>query len=214
MRAREGADLRSCSSVSSGKAIGPRSDLIDTAGRRTAREPDDSSTRSPGGIARDWPRTTCAAAQRWGRTGWRRREFTSVAGVNGIVLTKLDGTAKAASPSRLPPTICQADPLRRSRHVLSRARAHAEVRALDAVPGRGRNAYCTLSQVHVGRNRSLRARISAGIAWRRRRDRTGWSGPGVRLLMPASRSRSLGEVSARTTSRFYADDPLSCSRRR
>ena len=102
VRAREGADPAAVvfDAISSGKAKGRDPILIDTAGRLHTRvnlmnELDKIrrvASREVPGAPQEVLLVLDATVGQNGLT--QAREFTSVAGVNGIVLTKLDGTAK------------------------------------------------------------------------------------------------------------------------
>ena len=102
VRAREGADPAAVvfDAISSGKAKGRDPILVDTAGRLHTRV---NLMNELEKIRRIAAREVPGAPQEVllvldatvGQNGLTQaREFTSVAGVNGIVLTKLDGTAK------------------------------------------------------------------------------------------------------------------------
>ena len=102
VRAREGADPAAVvfDAITSGKARGRDPILIDTAGRLHTRV---NLMNELDKIKRIAAREVPGAPQEVllvldatvGQNGVQQaREFTSVAGVNGIVLTKLDGTAK------------------------------------------------------------------------------------------------------------------------
>jgi fused signal recognition particle receptor len=102
VRAREGADPAAVvfDAISSGKAKGRDPILIDTAGRLHTRV---NLMNELDKIRRIASREVAGAPQEVllvldatvGQNGLAQaREFMSVAGVNGIVLTKLDGTAK------------------------------------------------------------------------------------------------------------------------
>jgi len=102
VRAREGADPAAVvfDAISSGKARGRDPILIDTAGRLHTRvnlmnELDKIrriASREIAGAPQEVLLVLDATVGQNGLT--QAREFMSVAGVNGIVLTKLDGTAK------------------------------------------------------------------------------------------------------------------------
>jgi fused signal recognition particle receptor len=102
VRAREGADPAAVvfDAISSGKARGRDPILVDTAGRLHTRvnlmnELDKIrrvAAREVPGAPQEVLLVLDATVGQNGVT--QAREFTSVAGVNGIVLTKLDGTAK------------------------------------------------------------------------------------------------------------------------
>jgi fused signal recognition particle receptor len=102
VRAREGADPAAVvfDAISSGKAKGRDPILIDTAGRLHTRvnlmnELDKIrrvASREVPGAPQEVLLVLDATVGQNGLT--QAREFTNVAGVNGIVLTKLDGTAK------------------------------------------------------------------------------------------------------------------------
>jgi fused signal recognition particle receptor len=102
VRAREGADPAAVvfDAISSGKAKGRDPILIDTAGRLHTRvnlmnELDKIrrvASREIAGAPQEVLLVLDATVGQNGLT--QAREFMSVAGVNGIVLTKLDGTAK------------------------------------------------------------------------------------------------------------------------
>jgi fused signal recognition particle receptor len=102
IRAREGADPAAVvfDAISSGKARGRDPILVDTAGRLHTRvnlmnELDKIrrvASREVPGAPHDVMLVLDATVGQNGLT--QAREFTSAAGVNGIVLTKLDGTAK------------------------------------------------------------------------------------------------------------------------
>jgi fused signal recognition particle receptor len=102
IRAREGADPAAVvfDAITSGKAKGRDPILIDTAGRLHTRvnlmnELDKIkriAAREVAGAPQDVLLVLDATVGQNGVT--QAREFMSVAGVNGIVLTKLDGTAK------------------------------------------------------------------------------------------------------------------------
>ena len=102
VRAREGADPAAVvfDAISSGKAKGRDPILIDTAGRLHTRV---NLMNELEKIRRIASREIAGAPQEVllvldatvGQNGLTQaREFMTVAGVNGIVLTKLDGTAK------------------------------------------------------------------------------------------------------------------------
>src|SRR5205814_6405534 len=102
VRAREGSDPAAVvfDAISSGKAKGREPILVDTAGRLHTRvnlmnELDKIrrvASREVAGAPHDVLLVLDATV---GQNGLAQaREFTNVAGVNGIVLTKLDGTAK------------------------------------------------------------------------------------------------------------------------
>ena len=102
VRAREGADPAAVvyDAIASGKARGRDPILVDTAGRLHTRV---NLMNELEKIRRVASREIPGAPQEVllvldatvGQNGVQQaREFTSVAGVNGIVLTKLDGTAK------------------------------------------------------------------------------------------------------------------------
>jgi fused signal recognition particle receptor len=102
VRAREGADPAGVvfDAISSAKAKGRDSVLVDTAGRLHTRvnlmkELDKIrrvASREVAGAPHEVLLVLDATVGQNGLT--QAREFTNVAGVNGIVLTKLDGTAK------------------------------------------------------------------------------------------------------------------------
>jgi fused signal recognition particle receptor len=102
VRAREGADPAAVvyDAIASGKARGRDPILVDTAGRLHTRV---NLMNELEKIRRVASREVPGAPQEVllvldatvGQNGVQQaREFTSVAGVNGVVLTKLDGTAK------------------------------------------------------------------------------------------------------------------------
>ena len=102
VRAREGTDPAAVvfDAISSGKARGRDPILVDTAGRLHTRvnlmnELDKIrrvASREVAGAPQEVLLVLDATVGQNGLT--QAREFTNVAGVNGIVLTKLDGTAK------------------------------------------------------------------------------------------------------------------------
>src|SRR5204862_3654727 len=102
VRAREGSDPAAVvfDAISSGKAKGREPILVDTAGRLHTRvnlmnELDKIrrvAAREVPGAPQEVLLVLDATVGQNGLT--QAREFTTVAGVNGIVLTKLDGTAK------------------------------------------------------------------------------------------------------------------------
>ena len=102
VRAREGADPAAVvfDAISSGKARGCDPILVDTAGRLHTRvNLMDELEKIRRVAAREVPgapqETLLVLDATVGQNGLAQaREFMSVAGVNGIVLTKLDGTAK------------------------------------------------------------------------------------------------------------------------
>jgi fused signal recognition particle receptor len=102
VRAREGADPAGVvfDAISSAKAKGRDSVLVDTAGRLHTRvnlmKELDKIRRVASREVRDAPHEVLLVLDATvGQNGLTQaREFTNVAGVNGIVLTKLDGTAK------------------------------------------------------------------------------------------------------------------------
>jgi fused signal recognition particle receptor len=102
VRAREGADPAAVvfDAVSSAKARGRSPVLVDTAGRLHTRvnlmNELDKIRRVASREAPDAPQEVLLVLDATvGQNGvTQAREFTSAAGVNGIVLTKLDGTAK------------------------------------------------------------------------------------------------------------------------
>jgi len=102
IRAREGADPAAVvfDAVSSAKAKGRSPVLVDTAGRLHTRvnlmQELDKIRRVASREAPDAPQEVLLVLDATvGQNGvTQAREFTSAAGVNGIVLTKLDGTAK------------------------------------------------------------------------------------------------------------------------
>ena len=102
IRAREGADPAAVvfDAISSGKARGRNPILIDTAGRIHTRvnlmneleKIRRVASREVPGAPHDVLLVLDATVGQNGLS--QAREFTNVAGVNGIVLAKLDGTAK------------------------------------------------------------------------------------------------------------------------
>jgi fused signal recognition particle receptor len=102
VRAREGADPAAVvfDAVSSAKARGRSPVLVDTAGRLHTRvnlmNELDKIRRVASREVKDAPQEVLLVLDATvGQNGVvQAREFTSAAGVNGIVLTKLDGTAK------------------------------------------------------------------------------------------------------------------------
>jgi fused signal recognition particle receptor len=102
VRAREGADPAAVvfDAISSGKARGRDPILVDTAGRLHTRvnlmSELDKIRRIAAREVKGAPQEVLLVLDATvGQNGVAQaREFTSVAGVNGIVLTKLDGTAK------------------------------------------------------------------------------------------------------------------------
>ncbi len=102
VRAREGADPASVvyDAIQSGRARGRDPVLVDTAGRLHTRAnlmgELDKIRRVAGRAAEGAPHEVLLVLDATvGQNGLAQaREFTSVAGVTGIVLTKLDGTAK------------------------------------------------------------------------------------------------------------------------
>jgi fused signal recognition particle receptor len=102
VRAREGADPASVvfDAIQSGRARGRDPILVDTAGRLHTRanlmSELDKIRRVAGRAAEGAPHEVLLVLDATvGQNGLAQaREFTSVAGVTGIVLTKLDGTAK------------------------------------------------------------------------------------------------------------------------
>jgi fused signal recognition particle receptor len=102
VRAREGADPAAVvfDAVSSAKAKGRSPVLVDTAGRLHTRvnlmNELDKIRRVASREVKDAPQEVLLVLDATvGQNGVvQAREFTSAAGVNGIVLTKLDGTAK------------------------------------------------------------------------------------------------------------------------
>jgi fused signal recognition particle receptor len=102
VRAKEGSDPASVvfDAIQSGKARGRDPILVDTAGRLHTRvnlmNELDKIRRVAGRAAEGAPHEVLLVLDATvGQNGLQQaREFTSVAGVTGIVLTKLDGTAK------------------------------------------------------------------------------------------------------------------------
>ncbi len=102
VRAKEGSDPASVvfEAIQSGKANGRDPILVDTAGRLHTRvnlmNELEKIRRVAGRAAEGAPHEVLLVLDATvGQNGLQQaREFTSVAGVTGIVLTKLDGTAK------------------------------------------------------------------------------------------------------------------------
>ena len=123
VRAREGTDPAAVvfDAITSGKAKGRDPILVDTAGRLHTRvnlmnELDKIrriAAREVDGAPQEVLLVLDATVGQNGVT--QAREFTNVAGVNGIVLTKLDGTAKGGVAVADRPRLEAANPLRRRR---------------------------------------------------------------------------------------------------
>ena len=131
VRAREGADPAAVvfDAISSGKAKGRDPILVDTAGRLHTRvnlmneleKIRRIASREVPGAPQEVLLVLDATVGQNGVT--QAREFMGAAGVNGIVLTKLDGTAKGGVGGRDRPRPEAADPLRRRRRGHRRPRA-------------------------------------------------------------------------------------------
>ena len=122
------------------------------------------------------------------------REFMSVAGVNGIVLTKLDGTAKGGIAVAIAQRSEAADPLRRRRRgdrrpdsvLAGRVRRRA-VRGEMVTATRRRPCTCAGAGARGARARHDQPRTRWSARCRRRRRRRGR--PRVRTSSPADRTR-------------------------